>query len=75
MYAKCGGKIHKLSIKENAKAKITTTGMAVAADAISPGINNIGTKKIMVLITAYITGFNTALAPIKAPSDPGWPLV
>ena len=42
---------------------------------MSPGMKYIGTKKIMVLITAYITGLITARVPARAPALPGRPLL
>ncbi len=63
------------STSEKVRASITTIGMAVAASAMSPGMNIRGAKKIMVLITAYMTGLMTLRAPLNAPCGPGSPAI
>jgi hypothetical protein len=59
MCARCEGRISKLSISENARARQTTTGIPFDAGPHSPGKKNIGAKNTIVLMTAKTTGFTT----------------
>ena len=68
MWARCAGNIHMHSISENVSANIITTGIGTPALAMSPGNIIMGATKIIVDITAYITGFNTDRVPRIAPS-------
>ena len=66
LWARCAGRINRLSISDTPKTAATTMGMTLNILPMNPGMNISGRKETRLVRTLKITGMATSRVPATA---------